>query len=221
MKPGRISRASEAVAASLLEEMGFRIVGYRKKVEVEGVEVGEIDLLAERDGALYAVEVKAGPLDVGGVRQAYVNAVVAGARPLVVARGYADDSARRLAERLGVEVITLPDSLPVTPEELRETVKEAVEAALAGVLARLASCPATPTPEEERVLEAIASSPTIKDAADKLGVTVQELARAIAGLREKGLLTERGPYRRLRIDAALTLLCHRLRGAPAGAVPRP
>ncbi len=219
MKPGRLSRASEAVASSLLEDMGFRVLEARRRLEVNGVEVGEVDLIAERDGALYAVEVKAGPLDVGGVRQAYVNALIAGARPLVVARGYADDSARELARRLGVEVVTLPDSIPVTPEELRETVRDAVEAALAGVLARLTSCPELGH-EEERLLEAIAASETIKDAAEAVGATVEDVARGIARLRERGLIRERGPYRRVRIDAALTLLCNRLRGAP-GPVPRP
>ncbi|GAB6148165.1 restriction endonuclease [Stetteria hydrogenophila] len=219
MKPGRVARASEAIAASLLEDMGFRVKGVRVKVEVSGVEVGEVDILAEKGGETYAVEVKAGALDVSGVRQAYVNAQLLGAKPLVVARGLADDSARVLAERLGVEVITLPDSLPLTPEEVHEAVKHAVLEALEELASRLFNCP-TLTREEAETLEAVAASETIKEAGERLGVTVEDLAGRLGSLRRRGIL-QGGSYKRLRVQASLTLLCRMLRERGGAAVPRP
>lgn len=217
MKSRRVWRASEAIASSLLEEMGYRVRGRRVKVEVSGVEVGEVDIIAEKDGVIYAVEVKAGALDVSGVRQAYVNAKLLGARPLVVARGFSDESAKALAERLGVEVIVLPDSLPITPEEVHEAVRQAVLEAMEELVSRLFDCPSL-SPEEAEVLEAVAASDSILDAAERLGVTVDELAARLGSLRKRGILAH-GSYKRLRVQAGLALLCLKLSGKTG--VPRP
>ncbi len=217
MKSRRVWRASEAIAASLLEELGYRVRRRRVKVEVSGVEVGEVDIVAEKDGVIYAVEVKAGALDVSGVRQAYVNAKLLGARPMVVARGFSDDSAKALAKRLGVEVVVLPDSLPITPEEVHEAVRQAVLEALEELVSRLFDCPPL-SPEEVEVLEAVTASDSISDAAERLGVTVDELAARLRSLRKRGILAH-GSYKRLRVQAGLALLCLKLSGKTG--VPRP
>jgi len=205
----RAWRASEEYAARLLEEMGFRILGFHVPVRVDGVEVSEVDILAEKGGERYAVEVKAGSLDVAGVRQAYVNAILLEAKPLVVARG-ADDASKAVAERLGVDLILLPDLLVAGFDELREAVREALEAALDGLLEPVTRCREAREDDLE-VLAAIAGSETFLDAAEKLGLGPDELARRIAELRRRRLLPG-GPFRRLRLAARLVLACKALSG---------
>ncbi|MMZ69989.1 hypothetical protein D1872_329310 [compost metagenome] len=75
-------------------------------------------------------------------------------------------------------------------------------------MARLHSCPQL-EPEEERILEAVASSETIADAAERLGLSVDELASRLGSLRRRGILSH-GSYKRLRVQAGLTLLCIKL-----------
>ncbi len=109
----------EDFVAELLSKLGFNIVGKRVRVMIDGNEVGEVDILAEdAAGNKYAVEVKSGKVDVTGIRQAYVNAKVLGARPLVVARGFSNSSAEVLAKELGVETIILDDNVLVRTDEL-------------------------------------------------------------------------------------------------------
>lgn len=80
--------------------MGYRVVETRKKVMLNGVEVGEIDaVVVDEANTLWGVEIKAGRIDVTGIRQAYVNALVAGVKPMVVCKGFADD----LLKSLGIE----------------------------------------------------------------------------------------------------------------------
>ena len=209
----RVWRASEEAAVRLLEEMGYRVVALHERILVGGVEVGEVDVVAEKEGERYAVEVKAGSLDVSGVRQAYVNARLLGARPLVVARG-ADDKARALARELGVELIILPDIVYAGFDEVRQAVAEALYSALDDVLSFLEACPRI-SDEDLRILKTIAQSETISDAAQALGVTVEEAGSIIAGLARKGILP-RGPYRRLRLAARILVACKSL-----SSVPRP
>ena len=208
----RLRRASEAVAALLLEDLGFRVLEVRRPLVVGGEEVSDIDIVAERGGQLYAVEVKAGSADVGAVRQAYTNAVLAGMRPLIVARGV-DDKARAAASRLGVEILVLPDLLLAGYEDLREAVREAVLSVVEEIAQTLlAACGAGE--EELRVLEAVAASETVQDLADRLGVSVEEAGRLLGRLRRRGLLPG-GSYRVMRLAARISLLaCRR-------SVPRP
>ena len=211
MKPRVKGRVSEYVASRILEELGYKVLEHRRKLILEGVEIGEIDLVAEKGGTLYAVEVKAGAVDVGTVRNAYANASLLGMKPLVVARGYANEAARAVAEKLGVEVVLLSDLYVSTAEELYKAVYEAAYSALADALVQLISCP-SPSVEEKRVLEALASSETFAEAAGKLGLKPGELARRIAELRSSGVLRARGHgYAELRVSAALTLACIELR----------
>lgn len=117
----------EDYVASLLGSLGYSVLGSRVRIESGGVEVGEVDLLVEDPaGVKYAVEVKAGKVDVSGIRQAYTNAVVLGAKPMVVARGFANDSASQLANELGVRVINLAESVVLGIDELRLAIKDAL-----------------------------------------------------------------------------------------------
>lgn len=212
MKPRVKGRVSEYVASRILEELGYKVLEHRRRLVIGGVEIGEIDLVAEKEGTLYAVEVKAGAVDVGAVRNAYANASLLGMKPLIVARGYANESARAVAEKLGVEVVLLSDLYVSTVEELYKAVYEAAYSALADALVQLISCPSLGV-EEKRILEALASSETFAEAAEKLGLEPSELARRIAELRSSEALRARGHgYTELRVSAALTLACLKLRG---------
>ena len=95
----------ERYILDLLPALGLFPKASRHRIYRNGVEVGEVDILAvDGDGNTYAVEVKAGKIDITGIRQAYINAKLIGAKPLVIARGYAEEGARELARELGVEV---------------------------------------------------------------------------------------------------------------------
>ena len=203
----RHSRASEALAARILEELGFRILSTHEPVVVDGVEVSDIDIVAERGGERYAVEVKAGAVDVSGVRQAYVNALLAGMKPLIVARGYSGEEARALAERLGVEVILLPDMVAAGADEVREIVREAVADAVLEVLGRLLDCPSL-DPGEWALIESIARNGGLPPAAEELGLSLEEAARIIASLRRRGAIRWSG--RSLALEARILALCRRL-----------
>jgi predicted RecB family endonuclease len=102
--------SSERIAQEVLETIGFKILETRKKIILNDIEIGEVDAIAVDDkGTLYAVEVKAGKADITGVRQAYINALLLNAKPVIVCKGFADDAAKELAEKLGVQVIQLSD----------------------------------------------------------------------------------------------------------------
>ncbi|MEL9991815.1 MAG: endonuclease NucS [Thermoproteus sp.] len=129
----------ETFVLDLLPSLGLTPLAHRYKIMRGGVEVGEVDVLAEdADKKLYAVEIKAGKVDVSGIRQAYINAKLLEAKPVVVCRGYADESAKKLAEELGVEVIILPDYVFLSIDELVGALTSAFIRSVAYVLRALA-----------------------------------------------------------------------------------
>jgi len=202
--------ASERIAFRLLEERGYEVLETHRKVVIEGVEVGEVDAIARGpDGSLYAVEVKAGRLDVHGVRQAYANAVVLGYKPLVVCKGFADDAAQKLAERLGVEVIELEDVFLVDAEELEDIVRGAAVEAVADVASLLLEPPRIP-PGLLEAVKAIAGSSSPLDAARRSGRSLREVAEAAKLLKERSLLARKAGWRGVALAASLTLTGLRL-----------
>ena len=208
----RRGRASEDVAAAILEEMGYRIIGKRQPVVVEGEQVSDIDLVVEKNGVKYAVEVKAGYADVGGVRQAYVNALLTGMRPLIVARGFSGRDAEVLAEKLGVEVVLLSDIFVTDAAELAAVVEAAVAEALTRALSSILSGK-EPSPKDIRYLEAIANSDSIASAAEALGVGIEDVGKAIARLKRSGVLSPLGRgYEGIRNGALAALIRLKLAG---------
>ncbi|MCE4600273.1 MAG: recombinase RecB [Desulfurococcales archaeon] len=212
----RAWRASEAIARQLLEELGYRVLEVHKRIVVDGVEIGEVDAIAEKEGARYAVEIKAGVLDVTGVRQAYTNALLLGYKPLVIARGM-DEKAGKLADRLGVDTIILSDVIYTSVDEVRMIVQEAVYDAIDRILEAFTKCHEVDD-DDLRVLEAIATTDTIREAAEAVDTSVEDLARRIGTLHRRGLLP-RGNYRLVRLMARLLLAC-KIAGKLEG-VPRP
>ena len=206
-------RESEVIAARVLERLGYRIVQARLKVVVDGVEVSDVDLVAEKDGERFAVEVKSGYADVSSIRQAYVNSVLTGMKPLVVARGFSDESAAVVARRLGVTVVTLPDQLYVQPDELFSLLESAVVEALEQVTRPLSKC-VDLTDDELKILSSLASAPDFATAASLAGMSPDELGRVVESLRKRGVLP-RGDFRTMSVSARLLLLCTALRGGVA------
>jgi len=204
-------RSSELIALEYLEKKGFKIVETRKKIRIEGVEVGEVDAIIEsQNGERYAVEIKAGSVDVTGIRQAYVNAVLLGMKPLVVAKGFADDSALALARELGVEVLELGNQYLVEAEELEVIVESAIQGLLRRVLDIVLSNEPVP-PQELAVIENIAKSRDIKEFADSLKTSVENAVKHIKRLQGRRLLPEdTKSYSELRMYAQLILLREKL-----------
>jgi len=203
----------EDYAAELLSRLGFRVIDRRVKVMSNGVEVGEVDLIAEDEcGNRYSVEVKAGKVDVSGVRQAYTDAKLINARPLVLARGFSNDSSRALAEELGVRVIELEEAVVLKPDELRAAVESAIYDLideLANALVALMSMR-----NADDALEAIAQCGDWGCVCGRLGLSGDECGRWISGLRgELGL--KASSLRTLRAIVKLYMLIKGLHGANA------
>lgn len=178
-------RSSLSAAKAILRSSGFEIIAELVPVRVGGYEVSDVDLLAVRAGERYAVEVKSGKLDVGGVRQAYVNAILLDSKPLIICRGFSDAASEALAKELGVEVIVLEDLLLSDPEELRRIVREEVRSALMEVLPSILY----PSELEDRdllVLRRVAQSNDFLEAASSLGVTPEQLGSMLKEMRSKG-----------------------------------
>ncbi len=201
---GRSWRSSEAIAAKILEDLGYSVVDKHVQVEVDGVQVSDVDLVAEKDGVRYAVEVKAGMADVNAVRQAYVNARLTGMKPLIIARG-ADDRALKVSKRLGVEIITLPDLVIAGADDVREIVEEAIWSAIVRIASIPRHCGELDS-TDLKVLEAIASTDTITEAADKLGASVGDVAKVLDKLRRLGFMPKPQKYSMVKALASLTLI---------------
>ena len=181
--------SSERIAQKLLEDMGLKVVETNKKVIINNVEVGEVDIIARDDeGNVYAVEVKAGKLDVTGVRQAYVNAMLLGMRPMVICKGFADDAAYELASHLGIKVIQLSDIFLVESEELEIVIREAVEDAVSSIFELILEPLPTIRDNEKKLIEVLASAHTLQDAASKLDIPLEVLLKNIDTLRSQGVI---------------------------------
>jgi len=145
----------ERFILDLLPALGLFPKASRYRIYRNGVEVGEIDILAvDGNGNTYAVEVKAGKIDISGVRQAYTNAKLIGAKPLVIARGYAEEGARELAKELGVEVVLLPDYLFLSVDDLYVAFTNAFVRSLAVITAIITNL-------QEDEVKAIESCPDV------------------------------------------------------------
>lgn len=199
-------KSSEAIAASYLESLGFKIVDVHRKVVINDVEISDVDIVAERDGVLYAVEVKAGGVDVDAIRQAYVNAKLVKAKPMVIGRGYSDPRAEVVARELGVDVILLPDLMVLSVNELRDVIRETLYSVLGELLSFIAYCGKLGEGDLE-VLRAIAESETFTEACEKLGVSERELASRIASLRSKGVLPW-SSYKGVTLAARILVACN-------------
>ncbi len=180
-------KSSLKVAKGILRNKGFEILAENKPIKIEGFQVSDVDLLARKDGELYAIEVKSGRLDIGGLRQAYVNALLLKAKPLVVCRGFSDPSAKALAEELDVEVMELEDLFVSDPQELRTLIREEVRSTLIEVLPSILRPPRL-TEEDIVILKSLSESESFFDAAEKLKLTPEDLGRKLGKMRREGVI---------------------------------
>ncbi|OYT27016.1 MAG: endonuclease [Thermoprotei archaeon ex4572_64] len=119
------SRKFEDFIADFLAKIGYKVLDKRVKIVINNVEVGEVDILAVDDyGRKYAIEVKSGKIDVSGIRQAYINAKIMNAIPMIIARGFSNDSAKTLAEELGVKTILLDEVFVLSHDEVKSIIEE-------------------------------------------------------------------------------------------------
>lgn len=189
LNPSRRWLSSERVAIRVLEDLGYSIQDVRKKIVVNDTVVGEVDaIVSDGVGQVFAVEIKSGKIDVSGIRQAYVNSVILGVKPLVVCKGFADDAAKELAERLGVKVIQLSDIFLVESEELETLLREVLEDTVAEYFEALHGAGYSIGATHLEVLRAIAETTAIDEAAEKLGIDVHTLTKRIDEMRSAGIL---------------------------------
>ena len=183
--------SAERIARRLLESRGFKIVSFNHDIMDDGERVAEIDIVAEsKSGEVFAVEVKAGNGDVQSIRQAYGNAKLSGFRPMLICKGFSDESARLAAEKLNVEVVKLSEYyLLLEPEELEGIVKKCVEE----VFETHGFFPYSVDikKNDRKVLEAIADSRSFNEAAERLDMDRKKLGRAVGGLTGRGVLPRR------------------------------
>ncbi len=205
-------RSSEEIALQYLEQLGYHVLGRNIPVKIEGVEVGEVDAIVEDpSGEKYAVEIKAGNIDVNGIRQIYVNSQILGYKPLVIAKNYADESAEKLAEELGVKIYRLSDQFIVDAEELETIVYTAIKKTIEEILDSLTN-PKKPSPEELMFLEKIVVSKTIKDLADNMNTSINDVIKKIKRLQNKGIIKKKiKNYQEIRLQAQIILLRERIR----------
>ncbi|RLE73191.1 MAG: endonuclease, partial [Thermoprotei archaeon] len=105
----RIGYKIEEIASYILEMLGYQILDRRRRIVKDEEEIGEVDIIAKRNGEMYAVEVKSGTISVSDIRQAYMNALFLGFKPLIIGRGISDEAAAITARELGVKYILLPE----------------------------------------------------------------------------------------------------------------
>ncbi len=207
----------EDFVAELLAKLGFNIVGKRVRVFVNGSEVGEVDILAEdAAGNKYAVEVKSGKVDVTGIRQAYVNAKVLNARPLVVARGFSNSSAEALAKELGVETIILDDNVLVKTDELMTLIELTLYKFLDEVLTGLETI--LEIVQDRRLTEAILKCDDWGCVCSNLGLDSSSCSRLIQRLRSETKSSLMSSFLKVKTMVKLVRLACRLFRAEAGEI---
>jgi predicted RecB family endonuclease len=201
--------SAERIATRLLESRGFCILSTNYDIMDAEEKVAEIDIIAKDDDEnTYAVEVKAGNGDVNAIRQTYGNAKLAGYKPLLICKGFSDESARRAAEKLDVTVLELSEyHLILEPEELEHIVKKCVEE----VFETHGFLPYTVALEEKDkdLLRLISISSRFNEVADKLNISEKMLGRYIQDLTNRGILPKRSlSYRDLKQTASSILSRH-------------
>ncbi len=205
-------RSSERIALRVLEELGYKVIETGKKIVIDGITISEVDAVAvDNDGNCYAVEVKAGSIDVTGIRQAYTNAQLVNCKPLIIGKGFSDEAAEKLAEKLGVKAYQLSDVFLVDAEELELIIRSSIESLVGDLLEAFISSEKL-TSNDSRLLEKIAKSRSISELADSFGVSIKEAVKMINNLRERGVIPQRlRDYRSIRLYALLRLLGWKLR----------
>ncbi len=181
--------SAERIARRMLDSMGYTIIEANHQLSSDGETIAEIDILAEKAGERYAVEVKAGRAHLSSVRQAYANAQLAGMQPMLICKK-ADDAVHESAAQLDVQVVEFSEyHLLLEPEELESIVKTCMEE----VMEEYGFLPYTVSLDEQdrQVLEALAAADGFQEAAGSLGMDSDMLGQELGRLSRRGVLPKR------------------------------
>lgn len=172
----------------MLESKGYEIIATNYKINSKGENIAEIDIIAEKDGEIYAIEVKSGKASLTSIRQAYANAQLAGYKPMIICKK-SDEATKEAASKLGVEIMEFSEyHLLLEPEELESIVKKCMEEVLEeyGFIPHLYL-----NDEIYKILKAVAEAKDFSEAAKILGISQEEMASKIAKLSRKGIFPPR------------------------------
>ena len=172
----------------MLENKGFNIVATNYKISSKGENIAEIDILAEKNGQKYAIEVKSGKASLSSIRQAYANAKLAGYKPILICKK-SDEATKEAAKKLGVELIEFSEyHLLLEPEELETIVKNCMEE----VMEEYGFVPHLFLNEKDvKLFEVIAKSSSIENVLKKLKMNDKKFGERLAELSRKGILPSR------------------------------
>ena len=206
MKSKVRSLTLEILAEDILTNLGYRVIRRNERIKIRDVDVAEVDLIAEKNGEKYAVEVKAGTISVTDIRQAYTNAAILGYKPVIMCRGFSDESAKALADHLGVEIIKFQDFIVFsTPEEIYNIFFNTMIDVLLQIVQPLYH--SSKKELNTNMLEALAAANSLGEAAQKTGMNVKKLLSELekAGFKK---VAEHGArdFNFLKLQALLLLL---------------
>ncbi len=172
----------------MLEAKGFSIVATNFKINSGGENIAEIDIIAEKDGNKYAIEVKSGKANLSAIRQVYANAQLAGFKPLLICKK-SDEATKEMAKKLGVEIMEFAEyHLLLEPEELESIVKKCMEE----IMEEYGFSPFLYIDDQtHKILKAIIEANDFKEAGKILKMREEELANKIANLSRKGIFPRR------------------------------
>jgi len=194
LKPRVKGMSSERIARSILERLGYRILETNKKVVLGDAEAFEVDIIAiSPEGDKYCVEVKAGRAGVSDIRQIFADSELLGLKPMLVCKGFADESAEIVSKELGVKMIKLSEYyVLLEPEELEVIVRSAVR----DVLNEYGFYPLPfwkeIGEEDWSVIKEVSEASSFKEAAKNLNLSIKELGHRIGDLRKRGIFPEKG-----------------------------
>ncbi len=172
----------------MLESKGYEIIATNYKINSKGENIAEIDIVAEKDGEKYAVEVKSGKASLTSVRQVYANAKLAGLKPLLICKK-SDEAIKEAAKKLGVEIMEFSEyHLLLEPEELESIVKKCMEE----VLEEHGFIPVLKLDDETQlILKAVSEAKNFEHACKLLKMKEEELTTKLGKLSRKGILPSR------------------------------
>ena len=193
-KPSVKGRSSERIALGILERLGYEVLETNRIVSVDEAEAFEVDIIAlSPEGENYCVEVKAGEAGVSDIRQVFADSEVLGLKPMLVCKGFANEAAEAVAKKLDVKLIRFSQFyVLLEPEELEVVVRSAVK----DVLNEYGFFPLplweAIKEEDWRLIENITAAESFKEAAQQLGLSVDDLGRRIGDLRKRGIFPGKG-----------------------------
>lgn len=187
-------RSSERIALGILERLGYEILETNRIVNVGEAEAFEVDMIAlSQEGEKYCVEVKAGQAGVSDIRQVFADSEVLGLKPMLVCKGFANEAAEAVAKKLDVKMIPFSQYyVLLEPEELEVVVRSAVQDVLNEY--GFSPLPLWEAIKEEdwRLIERIIAAENFREAAQHLGLSVEDLGRRMGDLRKRGIFPGKG-----------------------------